>query len=149
LGLFKGLIQAFGAWYSLAQLIAWVLSLLAVESAHSRQVSGTSNTRHYPPAGSAGPGEVSGDSTTQASATDSNPSHLLAVAPNGSRQDFGVPNTRHDRPSAGSRDVSRASSTLQTLLAVASPGSRPGSRASSSHRNPTAAEDERIPLSAI
>lgn len=35
--LLQGLIQAVGAWYSLAQLIAWIISLLAVAQADPAQ----------------------------------------------------------------------------------------------------------------
>jgi hypothetical protein len=161
-GLLQGLIQAFGAWYSLAQLIAWVLSLLAVASAGSRQVSGSSIAQHDPPVGAlAGPGQVSGASTTEAStteastteasatevsATEGNLTSLPEVALAGPSRNFGVSVTRPNRPPASSREDSGTFNRLRTPTTATSTRSRSVSTASSRRQNPSATEDEELPL---
>jgi hypothetical protein len=146
-GLLQGLIQAFGAWYSLAQLIAWVLSLLAVASAGSRQVSGSSIAQHDPPVGAlAGPGQVSGASTTEVSATEGNLPSLPEVALAGPSRNFGVSVTRPNRPPAGSREDSGAFNRLRTPTTATSTRSRSVSTASSRRQNPSATEDEELPI---
>jgi hypothetical protein len=161
-GLLQGLIQAFGAWYSLVQLIAWVLSLLARQvsgdsiaqhdppagvSAGSGQVSGRSIAQHDPPVGaSAGPGQVSGASTTEASATEGNLPILPEVALAGLSQNFGVSVTRPNRPPAGSREDSGTSNRLRTPTTAASTRSRSVSTVSSRRQNPPAAGDEELRL---
>lgn len=146
-GLLQGLIQAFGAWYSLAQLIAWVLSLLAVASAGSRQVSGSSIAQHDPPVGAlAGPGQVSGVSATEVSATEGNLTSLPEVALAGPSRNFGVSVTRPNRPPAGSREDSGTFNRLRTPTTATSTRSRSVSTASSRRQNPSATEDEELPL---
>jgi hypothetical protein len=151
-GLLQGLIQAFGAWYSLVQLIAWVLSLLAVASAGSRQVSGSSIAQHDPPVGAlAGPGQVSGASTTEASttevsATEGNLPSLPEVALAGPSRNFGVSVTRPNRPPASSREDSGTFNRLRTPTTATSTRSRSVSTASSRRQNPSATEDEELPL---
>jgi hypothetical protein len=118
-----------------------------VASAGSRQVSGDSIAQHDPPAGvSAGSGQVSGASTTEVSTTEENLPSLPEVALAGPTRNFGVSVTRPNRPPAGPREDFEIFNRLRTPTTAASTRSRSVSTVSSRRQNPSATDDEELPL---